>query len=54
MGSVFGFIALIVIAGLMLGVGIVQHATAFMALGFILMALAGIFGAKGRLPEQHH
>ena len=53
MGSVWGFITLIVIAGLLLAFGIVQHSTAFLVVGFLLMAAAGIFGAKGRLPEQH-
>ena len=52
MGSVWGFVALIVIAALLLAFGLAQHATGFLVLGFLLMAIAGIFGAKGRLPEQ--
>jgi hypothetical protein len=53
MGSVWGFITLIVIAGLTLAVGFAQHVGAFLVVGFVLMAVAGIFGVKGRLPEQH-
>jgi hypothetical protein len=52
-GSVWGFVALIVIAALLLAFGLAQHTTAFLVLGFLLMATAGIFGVKGRLPEQH-
>lgn len=53
MGSVWGVVTLIVIAALLLAFGIVQHASVFMALGFILMATAGIVGVRGRLPEGH-
>jgi hypothetical protein len=53
MGSVWGLLSLIVIAGLMLAFGLARNATAFLVVGFLLMAVAGILGAKGRLPEQH-
>ena len=53
MGSVWGFVTLIVIAALLLAFGLVQHSSAYLVLGFVLMAVAGIFGVKGRLPEQH-
>ena len=53
MGSVWGFVTLIVIAALLLAFGLAQQASAYLVVGFILMAVAGIFGVKGRLPEQH-
>jgi LPXTG-motif cell wall-anchored protein len=53
MGSVWGLLSLVVIAGFMLAYGLAQHSSAFLIVGFLLMAIAGIFGAKGRLPEQH-
>ena len=53
MGGVWGFVALVVVAGFMLAFGLAQHSTVLLVVGFLLMALAGIFGARGRLPEQH-
>ena len=53
MGSVWGLLSLIVIAGLVLALGLAQNSSALLIVGFLLMALAGIFGAKGRLPEPH-
>ena len=53
MGSVGGFVTLIVVAALLLALGLARHTTAYLVIGFILMALAGIFGVKGRLPEGH-
>ena len=53
MGSVWGFITLIVVAAVLLAFGFAQQVGAFLVVGFLMLAVAGIFGVKGRLPEQH-
>ena len=52
MGSVVGFLVLIVIAGLLLALGFAQNVPSYLVAGFVCLAVAGIFGAKGRIPEQ--
>jgi hypothetical protein len=52
MGSVWGFLSLVVIAGFLLAFGLAQHSSTLLVVGFLLMAVAGVFGAKGRLPEH--
>jgi uncharacterized membrane protein YccC len=52
MGSVVGFLVLIVIAGLLLAFGFARNVPTYLVAGFLILAVAGIFGAKGRIPEQ--
>ena len=52
MGSVVGLLVLIVIAGLLLALGFAQNVPTYLVAGFLFLAIAGIFGSKGRIPEQ--
>jgi hypothetical protein len=53
MGSVWSLVALVVVGALLLALGLVRGLAWSMVVGFLLLALAGIIGSKGRLPEGH-
>lgn len=53
MGSVVGFLTLTVIAGFLLAFGLARHVPVYLVVGFLILAVVGVFGAKGRIPEQH-
>jgi hypothetical protein len=53
MGSVWSLVALVVVGALLLALGLVREMGWSVAVGFLALALAGIVGSKGRLPEGH-
>jgi hypothetical protein len=53
MGSVWSLVTLVLVGALLLALGLAQGQGWPTAVGFLSLALAGILGAKGRLPEGH-
>ena len=53
MGSVWSLVVLVIVGALLLALGLVGRHDWSIVVGFLSLALAGILGAKGRLPEGH-
>ncbi|HEY3081832.1 MAG TPA: hypothetical protein VGM69_18230 [Chloroflexota bacterium] len=53
MGSVWTLVALVLVGALLLALGLARGMAWFIVVGFLALALAGIVGSKGRLPEGH-
>jgi hypothetical protein len=53
MGGVWFLLVLVVVGALLLAFGLARGVAGSIVVGFLALAIAAVFGAKGRLPEGH-